>query len=589
MRKVALSTLLDLLHQRATENPDQEAYTFLQDDVTVSGSLSYQYLLQQSQAIAAQLQQLGSPGQRVLLLYPPGLDFISGFCGCLAAGMIAVPAYPPRPNQSLNRLQSILRDAEATFALTTRALWPKKAHWQDQDSNFAQLKWLDTSSIPNIYQKDWQPPKINQDTLALLQYTSGSTGNPKGVMVSHDNLLVNCRDLAQGWNQDRESKIVSWLPTFHDLGLVYGILTPLLVGCACYLMSPISFLLKPLNWLKIISRYQATHSAAPNFGYDLCVRKFKPEQGKELDLKNWKMALNGAQPVRAETIERFSQTFAPYGFKRQAFSPGYGLAEATLKVAAVRQPDAPMFLEIESAALSENRAVIAENRYLKSQTLVGCGDSEIDTKIQIINPKSLTPCKPMEIGEIWVSGTTVAQGYWNNPEATAETFQAYLRDTGEGPFIRTGDLGFLYKGQLFVTGRLKDLIIIEGRNHYPQDIELTVENNHPALRSGCSAAFSVLVKGEERLVVVQEVERSYGCNLELATVKQKIREAVAVEHDLRLYQIALIRHGTISKTSSGKIQRQKCRQQFLNNQLNLLTSSRKSSEKKLQDANIRTA
>lgn len=573
--KKEVSTLTEILSKRARSTPERIAYTFVENEEFKESWLSYQDLERKAKAIAAQLQQLGSPGDRVMLLYPPGLEFISAFFGCLYAGMVAIPAYPPRPNQSLVRLQSIIVDAQASFLLANTSLYSNQEYWRVQTPELADIHWLDTESVKLENWQNWQLPQLHQDTLALLQYTSGSTGNPKGVMITHRNLLVNCRDLDLGWNHDPDSVIVSWLPTFHDMGLVYGILTPLVVGCTCYLMAPVSFLLKPIHWLKVISRYQATHSAAPNFAYDLCVRKFKPEQAKGLDLSKWCMALNGAQPVRAEVIEQFCQTFADYGFKRAAFCPGYGLAEATLKVAAVRQSEQPVFFNLASDALAQNQVVAAISGEQKGQIQVGCGSTEIDTTIKIINPHTLTHCQPQEIGEIWVGGETVAQGYWNNPQATQETFKAYCRDTKEGPFLRTGDLGFRQDGQLFVTGRLKDLIIIEGRNHYPQDIELTVAKSHPALQPMAGAAFGLVIKGEERLVVVQEVKRTYWRKLALEEVTASIRAAIAVEHDLRVYRLALIRPGTMPKTSSGKIQRQKCRSLFLNQELKLFTPETK--------------
>lgn len=612
-----MSTLLDLLAQRAKENPNQTAYLFLQEEGTITESLTYQELYRKARAIATGLQQLAATGDRILLLYPPGLDFISALFGCFAAGMIAVPAYPLRPNQSSKRLQSIIKDCQPQLGLSST----KIAQNAERTTYLGDLKEIDSRQLTEIDPQDWKPLKLTPETLALLQYTSGSTGDPKGVMITHGNLMKNCEDLDRGWHHNSNSKLVSWLPTFHDLGLVYGILTPLWRGFPSYLLSPVSFLLKPINWLKTITRYQATHSAAPNFAYDLCVRKFKPEDGQHLDLSCWKMALNGAQPVRAETLASFSQTFAPYGFKPQTFSPGYGLAEATLKVAAIKEGDDPLLLEIEKENFQKNCLKIVkksslsqlnaknlpsdhsqnsttqdnEERFLgqitpnyssksqkiglgedlKTQYQVSCGNSEIDTEIQIINPQTLTPCQPNEIGEIWVRGATVGQGYWNNPIATQLTFQAYHSDHQEGPFLRTGDLGFLYQGQLFVTGRLKDLIIIEGRNHYPQDIEITVENTDLALRKEACAAFSVEIKGEERLVIVAEIERSYARQINEATIKRQIREAIAVEHDIRVYKIALLRQNSLPKTSSGKIQRQQCRSLFLNEELQLLTNDPK--------------
>jgi len=603
-----VSTLLDLLAQRAKETPNQTAYLFLKDEETIIERLTYQDLADKALTIAAGLQQLGATGDRVLLLYPPGLEFIEALFGCFAAGMIAVPAYPPRPNQSLKRLQSIVKSSQAKLSLSSTKIQSN----QDNKNYLGDLTEIDCRQLTQFNSQDWKPLKLTPDTLGILQYTSGSTGNPKGVMVSHGNLISNCEDLSRGWHQEPNSKLVSWLPTFHDLGLVYGILTPLWRGFPSYLLSPLSFLLKPITWLKIISRYQATHSAAPNFAYDLCVRKFKPKDGENLDLTSWRMTLNGAQPVKAETLASFSQTFALYGFKPQTFSPGYGLAEATLKVAAVRDKDDPLLLIIEKKDFQKNQVKVVKqstlslfnaenpllnnyqnqevflkkaipisqekpinmllNKELKTQILVSCGQSEIDTEIQIINPETLMPSQANEIGEIWVRGLTVSQGYWNNPSASELTFQAYRSDTKEGPFLRTGDLGFLYQGQLFVTGRLKDLIIIEGRNHYPQDIESTVENTDLALRKEACAAFSVEIKGEERLVIVAEIERSYDRKIDEVALKKKIREAVALEHDIRGDKIALIRHNCLPKTSSGKIQRQLCRSLFLNGELELLTS-----------------
>jgi acyl-CoA synthetase (AMP-forming)/AMP-acid ligase II len=340
------------------------------------------------------------------------------------------------------------------------------------------------------------------------------------------------------------------------------------------MMPPVSFLHKPIRWLQAISTYKATHSAAPNFAYDLCVRKITPEQKATLNLSSWRMALNGAEPVRADVLQRFAATFKPCGFDLTAFCPGYGLAEATLKVVAVRQQDLPVFLEVDADKLTENQVLAATSNQQNIKTLVGCGRSEIDTEIAIAHPESCTPCQDLEVGEIWVSGSTVAQGYWRNPEQTQQTFRATLKGNDSKHFLRTGDLGFIKDGELFITGRLKDIILIQGRNHYPQDIELTVENSHPALRASCGAAFAVEFKGEEQLVVVQEVERSYLRQLDVNEVVGNIRQAVAAEHDIRVHTVLLVKTGTVPKTSSGKIQRQACRQNFLHNTLNLLTSEK---------------
>jgi acyl-CoA synthetase (AMP-forming)/AMP-acid ligase II len=573
--KQKFSTLVKLLRYRGTHQPDQKAYTFLYNGEIETETLTYGELEQQARAVAAQLQKMGlTNGERALLLYPPGLEFIAAFFGCLYAKVVAVPGYPLRPNQKLFRLQAIVEDAQASVVLTT------KSELVNIESRFAEnvelvsMRFLATDDIASNLASDWQEPTLCGSTLAFLQYTSGSTGRPKGVMVSHSNLLHNLEDLDLGWEHTPDSVMVTWLPTFHDMGLIYGVLQPLYNGFLCYLMAPLSFLQLPIRWLQAISRYKATHSGAPNFAYDLCVYKTTPEQRATLDLSSWRMALNGAEPVRENVLRRFAETFKPYGFDLTAFCPGYGLAEATLKVAAVRKKDTPFFYKVQAAALGQNRVMEATEHTLeyqrKVQTLVGCGRTEIDTKILIVHPESLTACASFEVGEIWVSGSTVAQGYWRRTKETEQTFQAYLADTGEGPFLRTGDLGFLKGGELFVTGRLKDVIIIRGRNYYPQDIELTVENSHPALRPSCGTAFTVEVEGKERLVIVQEVERSWLRRLDVDEVVGDICQALMAQHELRAYAIVLIKTGSITKTSSGKIQRSACRNKFLDGTLEVL-------------------
>ncbi|MHC5821914.1 MAG: fatty acyl-AMP ligase, partial [Nostoc sp.] len=344
---------------------------------------------------------------------------------------------------------------------------------------------------------------------------------------------------------------------------------PLYLGIPSILMSPVAFLQKPFSWLQAISRYKATTSGGPDFAYDLCVRKITPEQLSSLDLSSWEVAFNGAEPVRAETLELFASYFAPCGFRREAFYPCYGMAEATLFVSGGLKTASPVLYQVEGAALEENRVVAAESGE-ESKTIVGCGCTWLDEKIAIVDRESLTQCPPGKVGEIWVSGSSVAGGYWNRPEKTAETFQGYLADTGEGPFLCTGDLGFVQDGELFVTGRLKDVIIIRGQNHYPQDIELTVQKSHPALRSHCGAAIAVEQKGQQRLVVIQEVERTYLRRLDIQEVVGNITEAVVDNHGLQVYATVLIKPGSIPKTSSGKIQRHACRRGFLDGSLNVV-------------------
>lgn len=566
------STLVELLRYRALHQPDRTAFTFLGDGKTELASLTYEELDACSRAIAqaltcqfpAQPQYTDAAGMRALLLYPPGLEFISAFFGCLYAGVVAVPAYPPKRNQNLLRLQAIVTDAQAQVALTTTSLLGNIKSQFLQNSELASLNCLATDSL--VESENFRPHPATPDTLAFLQYTSGSTGTPKGVMVSHGNLMCNSEYMHEIWGFSSESVMVTWLPTFHDMGLIYGILQPLYHGCPCYLMAPASFIQKPIDWLQAISHYKATHSAAPNFAYELCVRKITPEQRATLDLSRWHMTLNGAEPVRADTIDRFTEAFKPCGFNLDTFCPGYGLAEATLVVAGVQNKKVPNFYTVQAEALAQNQARDGKSEE-KVQTLVGHGQPGIDTKVVIVHPKSLTQCSPEEVGEIWVSGSTVAQGYWMRPEETERTFRAYLADTSDGPFLRTGDLGFCKDGELFVTGRLKDVVIIRGRNYYPQDIELTVEQSHPALKAGASAAFSVEVESEERLIVAQEVERTYLRKLDADEVVGAIRQAVGEQHELPVYAVVLLKPASIPKTSSGKIQRHACKAGFLDGSL----------------------
>ncbi len=488
------STLVELLRYRALHQPGQLAFTFLQDGETESSSLTYQELDRQARAIATQVQSFGATGSLALLLYPPGLEFIAAFFGCLYAGAVAIPAYPPRRNQNMFRLQAIVASSQAVVALTTTSLLTNIRDQFAQNPELAALRWLATDNIASDQALDWQEPALSSDTLAFLQYTSGSTGTPKGVMVSHSNLLHNSTLIQQCFEDTPNSIGVSWLPPYHDMGLIGGVLQPLYVGAPMILMSPVAFLQKPLRWLLAISRYRATTSGGSNFAYDLCVRKITPEQRVTLDLSSWKVAFNGAEPVRADTLDRFVRTFGPCGFRREAFYPCYGMAETTLFVSGGLKTAPPVVHHVKGTALEQNRVVAAASEQEGVRAIVGCGQTWLDQKIVVVDPESLTQCLSDQVGEIWVSGSSVARGYWRRPEETQQTFQAYLADTVEGSFLRTGDLGFLHNGELFVTGRLKDLVIIRGRNHYPQDIELTVDESHPALRSGCAAAFSVEVE-----------------------------------------------------------------------------------------------
>jgi acyl-CoA synthetase (AMP-forming)/AMP-acid ligase II len=555
-------------------------YTYLVDGEIEGANLTLAALDWQARGIGALLQSYRASGERALLLYPAGLEFIPAFFGCLYAGVIAVPLPAPnmaQPQRTLPRLRTIANDAQPTLVLTTSSILSKVEGLFTQAPELRTLRWLATDKVMSSAAQDWRNPGATSKTMALLQYTSGSTAVPRGVMVSHGNLLENSAHISQAFEITSDAVSVSWLPVFHDMGLNNGIIQPLYGGRRSVLMAPQSFLQRPVRWLQAVSHYRATISGGPNFAYEMCARKITPEQRSALDLSNWEVAYNGAEPVRADTLKRFAATFASCGFRPSFFYPCYGLAEATLIVSGGLVKDEPILCTTQVAALEHNGIAEASDPQQNVRTLVGCGRAVPDTKIVIVHPESMTACAPDEVGEIWVSSPSVTQGYWNRPEGTDLTFHAYLADTGEGPFLRTGDLGFLRDGELFVTSRLKDLIIIGGRNLYPHDIELTVEQSHEAVRSGCCVAFSVDVADEERLIIAAEVERRYQPERHLLNgesrdhldgshpngrspadvdaVVRAIRRAVAEEHDVRVHAVVLLRAGGIPRTPSGKVQR----------------------------------
>ncbi|HEY0607927.1 MAG TPA: condensation domain-containing protein, partial [Herpetosiphonaceae bacterium] len=566
-------TLVELLRWRAEHQPDRPAYTFLSEGENAEVTLSYAQVDHQARAIAALLQGCATPGARALLLYPPGVEYICAFFGCLYAGIVAVPAYPPqsaRLERSLPRLRAIVTDCAPTIALTTAALHQRLAPALSADPDFQAITWLVADDLAG-HAETWRAPELDGATLAFLQYTSGSTAAPKGVMISHANLLHNQRLIRQGFGHDEHATIVGWLPLYHDMGLIGNVLQPLYLGARCVLMSPIAFLQSPIRWLQAISRYRATTSGAPNFAYDLCVRKITPEQRATLDLSSWTVAFNGAEPVRAETLDRFAETFAECGFRREAFYPCYGLAETTLIVTGGSPAAPPLITAFAGDELEHRRVVERDADQPGTRSLVGCGQVLGDQRVVVVDPETGAASRPNTIGEIWVSGPSVAQGYWQRPEASAQTFGARL-PCGDGPFLRTGDLGFFHAGELFIAGRLKDLIIIRGRNYYPQDIELTVERSHPALRASATAAFAVEIAGEERLIIAQEVERQHRA-ADLDTVAAAIRQAISEQHELQAHAILLLKPGSLPKTSSGKIQRHLCRARFLSGDLDALHQS----------------
>jgi acyl-CoA synthetase (AMP-forming)/AMP-acid ligase II len=568
-------TVAELLRTRSEDDPHRLAYSFLTDGQTSEERLSYAQLDRRARAVAAGLRDAGGVlGSRALLLLPPGLDYVAAFFGCLYAGVVAVPMYPPDPSQlerTLPRLLAIARDADAVVALTTSLLLGYAEELTHNAPELGGLRWLAVDRAPDAADIPDGPPAVDPDGTALLQYTSGSTATPRGVMLSHQNLLHNSGLIQRVFGTTSKSRALSWLPPYHDMGLIGGLIQPLYAGCPVTLMSPTHFLAEPLRWLRAISRLGVTISGGPNFAYDLCVRKTTPEQRAELDLSGWQVAFNGAEPIRPGTLRSFADAFAGCGFQEGAFRPCYGLAEATLMVSGTgAHPGATReggyVVRVDPAPFGQHIAVPATGE--PSVCLTRCGGGAEDQRIAIVDPATTTICEPGRVGEIWVSGPSIAMGYWGKPAETEAVFHARIADRADdATFLRTGDLGFLLDGDLVVTGRVKDTIIIRGRNHYPQDIELTAERAEPLLRPGCSAAFLIPDDGDGGgLTLVHEVRRDGGA-VDVAAVAGRIRQAVATEHGLRIQTVSLLAAGGMPKTSSGKVQRWLCRAQFAAAQL----------------------
>lgn len=559
------TNLAAVVRAHAEHNPERVAFTFLsyrgRSHVAKQESITIAELDQRARAIAATLQQHSQVGDRALLLFRPGLDFISALLGCFYAGVVAVPSSVPRLGVGAARLQAIAKDAEASLALSHSVV---KANL-DQQHEALQLNWLLTDTIDIDNASAWQQVSLNQQDLALLQYSSGSTGQPKGVMLSHANLLDQSAVIAAQSAPADGSTVVSWLPAFHDMGLVFGILQPLYRAHHGVLMAPESFIQSPIRWLQAISDYRAAYSVAPDFAYELCTRNIAAADLNGLDLACWLHAGNAAEPVRAGTIERFSERFAECGFARKAFLPMYGLAEATLLVAA--RGTELRITEFDALALEQNRVELA-SAGAPSRRLVSCGIAVPGSDVRIIDTTNLTPLAEAKVGEIWVAGGSVGLGYFANAAASAEAFVS-ASGLSERSYLRTGDLGFFFQGELYICGRLKDLILIRGANHHAPDIEASVAAAHPMLSASAGAAFSIDFEEQEKLVVVYELERSAIklSDEELAKIVATIRQAIAESHSIAVHAVMLLQRG-VPKTSSGKVQRLACRAKFLAGEFN---------------------
>ena len=574
-------SLVELLRFRARVQPDDRAFFFLRDGEHESGAVSYAELDRRSRTVAAALRSRAAPGARALLMYPPGLDFVSAFFGCLYARVVAVPVFPPRwrvPDRNLARAVSVAEDARPEVVLTTTGTaerWAQTAAAGTAPSlaGFAGGRragdeadaWLATDALDERERPEWRDPGADPRTLAFLQYTSGSTDAPRGVMISHGNLLHNLSYAFHRAGNDRSSVSVSWLPVVHDMGLIDGVLQPVYSGCPAYLMSPAAFLQRPVRWLRAISRYRATRSGAPNFAYDLCVRRIGGDERAALDLRSWRDAYNGAEPIRRSTLQRFASAFADSGFRPTAFRPSYGLAEATLLVTSGRY---------EAGASPPSTADAADG----GEPAVSCGRPGFATSVVVVDPPSRRPCADGAVGEIWVRGPGVAAGYWNRPAQSARTFGARTAG-GDGPYLRTGDLGVLDDRGVRITGRSKDVLIVRGTKHYPQDLERTAEGRHRAVRPGCAAAFAAdRGSSGDRIALVAEVdphrlESPAAAEAAIAAIRSGVTEA----HGVQLSVVTLVPPGGVEKTTSGKVKRFACRNALLAGTLEALAIWRRPS------------
>ena len=569
MELIATSkTLVEILEKRAQYAPDQLAYTFIEDGEKSKEQLTHAQLYRRAKIVASELQHHNLQGERAILLYRPGLEYVIGYFGCLMAGVIAVPVHTPITKKANAQLTGIITDCEATTILTTekvaQTFWEKL---EDELENHT-LQKICTDSLNDQRVDEYRLYHPHPEHIAFLQYTSGSTSAPKGVMVSHSNLMHNLNSIREKFGHTKDSVAVIWLPPYHDMGLIGGILQPLYVGFPVILMSPFHMIQKPIRWLKAVTEYKATTSGGPDFSFDLCVRKIKEEDCKNLDLSSWNVAFSGGEMVRKETLDTFSERFTPYGFRKSAFLSAYGMAESTLIVSANELNQPPNYLNISKSELAKGN-IDTQMDPIDIKPLVSSGTIVNGAEIQIVDPETLMTCEENTIGEIWLHSPSVTKGYIHNEEATSKGFEARINGQPDKHYLRSGDLGFIHKGELFITGRLKDMIIIRGENYYPQDIEWTVEKSHSLLAKGGGAVFSIEDEQEEKLVILHELVRGFK-EEEFDEIFTAIRTAVAREFGLRAAATVLISPYSVLKTSSGKIRRQACKQAFFNNTLKII-------------------
>jgi acyl-CoA synthetase (AMP-forming)/AMP-acid ligase II/acyl carrier protein len=569
--KLMSETIVNSLFTHAQSLPNKMAFRYLQDLESLPQELSYLELWQSAAAVADFLKKIARPGSRIMLFFPPGLAYVKAFYGCLLADMVAVPLYPPRRNAKSDRVIGVAQSCQSSIALTTESeLANIQSSWEEQNSLGLPLHFYATDIIPALNSVTVDCPEIDPATPAFLQYTSGSTGTPKGVLITHGNIIANVKHLSLMAKGTKEDIFVNWLPLFHDFGLITAVLWPVYLSAPSTLMAPATFVRNPSVWLKAINRYRGTMCGAPNFAYDLCTTKITDVDLSLLDLSCWRVAYNAAEPVRAKTLNDFFARFAQCKFKAEAFYPGYGMAEATVFIAGGDPSIKPLQLSVNRKAIAENKFELMDASDPMSTTMVACGTALPPHNIRIVDPETGCELSEGSVGEIWFSGPSVSPGYLGLEELSAANFNQKIIDNGtaSGGYFKTGDLGVIWRGDLFVTGRIKDLIILHGRNYYPQDIEASAVAAHPALRWGYCTAFSVSSDQLEQLIIVAEVEREHVRTIDVDQVVDAIRYKVAQDHELSVSDVVLLKPYKLPVTSSGKVQRKLTRQLFLNKTLN---------------------
>jgi acyl-CoA synthetase (AMP-forming)/AMP-acid ligase II len=559
---MSIRTFADICRRQADSAGDSTAY-WLSDGDVETARVTFTEIDAAARKVAHALTARRLFGERVVLLFESGLDFIQSFYGCLYSGAIAVPVNMPSRRKRVEKILTIAADCGATIALTSAELRTSL----QADGLTLECVCLN-ELLGEVANDNAVSARIVQPQQpAFLQYTSGSTGAPKGVIVSHENLVCNQQMIREGFGHDSTTVFASWLPLFHDMGLVGNMLQPMYLGIPAALMPPAAFIQQPVRWLRMISHYRATTSGAPNFAYELCLRRIRDADMEGIDLSSWSLAFNGAEPIQAATLERFAEKFAPYGFRQSASFPCYGMAETTLFVTGRRLSEPVKCFNADAGALALGTARAAQTDGSEpTRALISCGIATAEQRVIIVDPSSQRTCTEDAVGEIWIAGPHVALGYWNKPDVTEQTFHAYTAE-GSGPFLRTGDLGFVHDSELYVTGRIKDVIIVAGKNHYPQDLERSVSACHPAFDGRIGAAVSVAAEGGEELAIVQEISAGCVTDLSGSQLRARVRAAVFEDHGLFAKHVVLVKPGSVPLTSSGKVQRSACAKMFNNQQL----------------------